>query len=456
MFFSCVGGCLKPERVEDPVPQNRTHTARVKTRTPSVVLKKLRVLTFGSASYKREVPAGWETVDNSCAICMIDYVGGERVKFLPCKHSYHEACIDDWLGRSVHCPMCHGNVVLQHKVAQLRPPVPCIIGKEDPPTPPARESEANPAGPSLDLSKQPSLPRFLSGNLAADGSCTADGNPSQNAAPITLDDGSVVMIYPGLQRSSSGRKVSGTLSRIFGRKPGPQDSQRRPSSAASPSLPTQRHSEAIPSMEEAEQGMPYNRFRFTRTAPAGHLDALCDKAFGPQQAPVVKTSLFGRAMATFSMASSSRSAAVDRPLARRSFTGTSPTTSGRVPIKLSTFTLPAMPSTAAPGFCMEEPMEGTHYPPLRTDTSSSMAEGLMTLQDMNNCSPGRTCCPGNTKPGMSRASSSTGSSSNCGSNMSSACGGGISRRSTTLFSMLDGELVVDSASDLSKRAAERQ
>lgn len=41
-----------------------------------------------------------------CVICMIEFVVGDAVRYLPCMHTYHMACIDDWLMRSLTCPSC--------------------------------------------------------------------------------------------------------------------------------------------------------------------------------------------------------------------------------------------------------------------------------------------------------------------------------------------------------------
>ena len=41
-----------------------------------------------------------------CVICMIEFVIGDRVRYLPCMHTYHTDCIDDWLMRSFTCPSC--------------------------------------------------------------------------------------------------------------------------------------------------------------------------------------------------------------------------------------------------------------------------------------------------------------------------------------------------------------
>ncbi len=37
---------------------------------------------------------------------MEELTEGEQVRYLPCMHSYHIACIDDWLTRKFLCPSC--------------------------------------------------------------------------------------------------------------------------------------------------------------------------------------------------------------------------------------------------------------------------------------------------------------------------------------------------------------
>ncbi|KAH0951075.1 hypothetical protein HN011_001688 [Eciton burchellii] len=41
-----------------------------------------------------------------CVICMMELLAGEEVRYLPCMHTYHAICIDDWLLRSLTCPSC--------------------------------------------------------------------------------------------------------------------------------------------------------------------------------------------------------------------------------------------------------------------------------------------------------------------------------------------------------------
>ncbi|CAB0042884.1 unnamed protein product [Trichogramma brassicae] len=41
-----------------------------------------------------------------CVICMMELTTGEEERYLPCMHTYHASCIDDWLLRSLTCPTC--------------------------------------------------------------------------------------------------------------------------------------------------------------------------------------------------------------------------------------------------------------------------------------------------------------------------------------------------------------
>lgn len=35
--------------------------------------------------------------DDKCAVCLSEYINGEKLKHLRCKHIFHSECIDPWL-----------------------------------------------------------------------------------------------------------------------------------------------------------------------------------------------------------------------------------------------------------------------------------------------------------------------------------------------------------------------
>ncbi|CAI5440680.1 unnamed protein product [Caenorhabditis angaria] len=45
-------------------------------------------------------------LNNECAICMIEFEHGDPIRFLPCMHSFHQECVDEWLMKSFTCPSC--------------------------------------------------------------------------------------------------------------------------------------------------------------------------------------------------------------------------------------------------------------------------------------------------------------------------------------------------------------
>ncbi|KAL5205097.1 hypothetical protein ABZP36_009968 [Zizania latifolia] len=41
-----------------------------------------------------------------CAVCLEDFEADDKLKMMPCSHSFHDRCISDWLRVSRTCPLC--------------------------------------------------------------------------------------------------------------------------------------------------------------------------------------------------------------------------------------------------------------------------------------------------------------------------------------------------------------
>lgn len=60
-----------------------------------------------SACPVRVVQAGGEDEQTTqCDICLLNYQAGDLIRTIPCFHSFHANCIDDWLMQRGTCPVC--------------------------------------------------------------------------------------------------------------------------------------------------------------------------------------------------------------------------------------------------------------------------------------------------------------------------------------------------------------
>ncbi|KAJ1623182.1 hypothetical protein T492DRAFT_599846 [Pavlovales sp. CCMP2436] len=47
----------------------------------------------------------------SCVICLDDFEHDQRMRTLPCFHSFHSGCVEEWLVKHRTCPSCTFDIV---------------------------------------------------------------------------------------------------------------------------------------------------------------------------------------------------------------------------------------------------------------------------------------------------------------------------------------------------------
>lgn len=54
--------------------------------------------------------------DAQCAICLSEYQAVEQLRVFPCKHHFHQLCVDQWLRISATCPLCVRPAIAEERV----------------------------------------------------------------------------------------------------------------------------------------------------------------------------------------------------------------------------------------------------------------------------------------------------------------------------------------------------
>lgn len=50
-------------------------------------------------------------IDSVCAICLLEYEKGNKLRYLNCTHHFHIDCLDMWLSVKNNCPICRTPVI---------------------------------------------------------------------------------------------------------------------------------------------------------------------------------------------------------------------------------------------------------------------------------------------------------------------------------------------------------
>ncbi|XP_064521327.1 RING finger protein 11 isoform X1 [Pseudopipra pipra] len=105
---------LHPDRSPEQVPVPVYHPTPSQTRLATQLTEEEQIRIAQRIGLIQHLPKGVydpgrdgsEKKIRECVICMMDFVYGDPIRFLPCMHIYHLDCIDDWLMRSFTCPSC--------------------------------------------------------------------------------------------------------------------------------------------------------------------------------------------------------------------------------------------------------------------------------------------------------------------------------------------------------------
>ncbi|KAG8380970.1 hypothetical protein BUALT_Bualt06G0071800 [Buddleja alternifolia] len=68
-------------------------------------IRRIPVAVYGS---------GEEVGFTDCAICLDEFLDGEKIRVLPkCSHCYHVNCVDTWLASNSSCPTCRQSLMAE-------------------------------------------------------------------------------------------------------------------------------------------------------------------------------------------------------------------------------------------------------------------------------------------------------------------------------------------------------
>jgi len=95
--LACFYRCFHPSRQGQPELQ------KPKGAEKDIINRTTSVVEYSPSIFEDSTGA-------SCAVCLCEFEAGDSLRQLPCKHFFHEHCVDRWLQRNKRCPLCMGDI----------------------------------------------------------------------------------------------------------------------------------------------------------------------------------------------------------------------------------------------------------------------------------------------------------------------------------------------------------
>lgn len=101
------GPSMLAEMLASLAPSQGIDQAAIAARTGEMVYREPE---GGASSDAAGSGGGPNEEERKCMVCLELFTAGEDLRILPCLHRYHKDCIDQWLARNRHCPVCKHDI----------------------------------------------------------------------------------------------------------------------------------------------------------------------------------------------------------------------------------------------------------------------------------------------------------------------------------------------------------
>jgi hypothetical protein len=91
-YYDDISSCILLDTLKEIYEQNKMKAETIK----NLSVKKIRNIE--------------KNPENVCPICIDEFKENEYQKTLNCNHCFHKKCINRWLKKQKHCPLCRKNI----------------------------------------------------------------------------------------------------------------------------------------------------------------------------------------------------------------------------------------------------------------------------------------------------------------------------------------------------------